>query len=143
MPIHELPYSDIPVPASTAFPNGRIASRPILQLTLLNGQNKFSCYAIIDSGADHCAFPRAFMQPLGLDPLVTPTEMSSGVGATVPTHFVNLNVDVQGLFQFPAYIGFTTGLDAWGVGLLGQTGFFDRFNVTFRLAEKKCLIEVP
>jgi hypothetical protein len=142
--VYPLSYGYYPVSASPAFPQGRLAPRPILKLTLVNGEKNFTCYTIIDSGADHCVFPRAFMQPLGLDPLVTPIEMSSGVGTTaVPTHFVNLNFDVQGLFQFSAYAGFTTGLDPLGVGLLGQLGFFDRFNVEFRLGEKKCFIEVP
>lgn len=144
MAVYPLPYGHYPVLASPAFPQGRIAPRPILKLTLVNGARKFTCYAIIDSGADHCVFPRAFMQPLGLDPLATPIEMSSGIGTmAVPTHFANLILNVQGLFQFSAYVGFTTGLDALGVGLLGQTGFFDRFNIAFRLGEKKCLIEVP
>ena len=130
---------------SAAFPSGRVAPSPVLSLTLVNGERKFTCYAIIDSGADHCVFPRAFMQPLGLDPLTTPTELSSGVGApaAVPTHFANLTIDVQGRFQFGAYVGFTTGLDALGIGLLGQTGFFDRFNVSFRLRDGHCHIEVP
>jgi hypothetical protein len=142
--IHPLAYSDIPIAANPAFPNGRVASRPVVKLTLVSETQRLSCYAIIDSGADHCVFPRSFMQPLGLDALVAPTELSTGVASTnVPTHFVNIRIDLQGLIEFPVYAGFTTGLDEWGCGLLGQTGFFDRFNVGFRLCEKTCYIEIP
>lgn len=84
------------------------------------------------------------MQPLGLDPLTCPNEMSMGMGsANVPTQFANVTIDMQGLLQFPLYAGFTIGLEQMGFGLLGQVGFFDRFNVHFRLSEKLCLIEIP
>ncbi len=144
MPVYPLAYSYFNIPPNPAFPSGRIAPRPIVKLTLVNGIERLSCYAIIDSGADHCVFPRSFMQPLGLDALVAPIEMTTGVGSSnVPTHFVNINIDLQGVVQFSVYAGFTTGLDQMGMGLLGQAGFFDRFNVAFRLPEKNSYIEVP
>ncbi|MGB7844252.1 MAG: hypothetical protein WBL63_01455 [Candidatus Acidiferrum sp.] len=69
--------------------------------------------------------------------------MTSGVGSTnVPTHFVNIEIDLQGTVQFPVYAGFTTGLDAVGVGLLGQAGFFDRFTLHFKLAEGIYEVEI-
>lgn len=106
--------------------------------------HRLSCYAIVDSGADHCVFPRSFMQPLGLDPLVAPVERISGVGSSdVPTHFADVTIDLQGLVQFPVYAGFTSGLDQTGVGLLGQTGFFERFKITFDYSKKMYSIEIP
>ena len=99
---------------------------------------------MIDSGADHCVFPRSFMKSLGIDPLTAPVEMTSGVGTEgVPTHFANITIDLQGLIRFPVLAGFTSGLDPLALGLLGQVGFFDRFNLGFRLSEKTCLIEIP
>ncbi|HEX4544061.1 MAG TPA: aspartyl protease family protein [Candidatus Acidoferrum sp.] len=101
-----------------------------------------SCYAIVDSGADHCIFPRSFMQPLGLDPLATPVDMTSGVGSTnLPTHFAHVTLDLQGLAQFSVYAGFTTGMDRFGIGLLGQTGFFERFKIRFDYANKGYTLE--
>lgn len=143
MAIYPVQYTTIPILASPAFPNGRVARRPVLLLTLIAGANRISCYGIVDSGADHCAFPRSFMQPLGLNPLTAPIEPTTGVGsANVPTHFVNIMADLQGIVQFPLYAGFTTGLDALGVGLLGQSGFFDQFTVHFRLAQGIYELEV-
>lgn len=84
------------------------------------------------------------MQPLGLDPLAAPVDITSGVGSTnVPTHFMNVTVDLQGLIQFPAYAGFTTGMDQLGIGLLGQAGFFERFKITFDYGRKLYTIETP
>jgi len=35
-------------------------------------------------------------------------------------------------FRFPAYVGFSAAMDIPKLGLLGRTGFFDRFErVTF------------
>jgi hypothetical protein len=99
---------------------------------------------MIDSGADYCVFPRSFMTSLGIDPQSVPFEMTSGVGTEgVPTHFANISIDLQGLIRFPVFAGFTAGLDPIGLGLLGQIGFFERFNLGFRLSEKTCLIEIP
>lgn len=84
------------------------------------------------------------MQPLGLNPLTAPIELTAGVGSTnLPTHFASISLDLQGVIELPLYAGFTTGLDQWGYGLLGQVGFFDRFNIAFRLMEKTCYIEIP
>jgi len=83
------------------------------------------------------------MQPLGLDPLVAPIELTSGVGsANVPTHFANISIDLQGVVQFPIYAGFTTGLDSAGIGLLGQSGFFDKCMVHFKLPQRLFEIEI-
>jgi hypothetical protein len=81
------------------------------------------------------------MQPLGLDPLAAPVDMTSGVGSTnVPTHFVDVTLDF-GPTQFSVYAGFTTGLDQIGIGLLGQSGFFDRHKVTFDYQNKLFTVE--
>jgi hypothetical protein len=121
---------------------GRVALRPVLKLTIVAGQRQLSCYAVVDSGADHCVFPRQFLQTLGLDPLLAPSEPISGVGSSgISAHFFNLAIDLQGLVQFPVYVGFTTGLDEIGLGLLGQNGFFDRFHIHFKLSQRIYEIE--
>jgi hypothetical protein len=81
------------------------------------------------------------MQPLGLDPLAAPVDMTSGLGSTnVPTHFVDVTLDF-GPTQFSVYAGFTTGMDQIGIGLLGQSGFFDRHKITFDYKSKLFTIE--
>jgi len=137
-----VPYSELPVSPSPAFPLGRVALRPILKLTIIAERRHLSCFAIVDSGADHCVFPRQFLQTLGLDPLSAPNESISGVGSSaIPAHFFNVSIDLQGLVRFPVYVGFTAGLDNVGIGLLGQNGFFDRFHVHFKLTQRIYEIE--
>jgi hypothetical protein len=83
------------------------------------------------------------MQPLGLDPLTAPIEMTSGLGsANVPTHFCSVTIDF-GVVRIPVYAGFSVGMDQLGFGLLGQAGFFEVFKITFDYAKKRFLVEVP
>jgi hypothetical protein len=97
---------------------------------------------MVDSGADHCIFPRQFLQTLGLDPLSAPNESISGVGSRdISAHFFDLSINLQGLVKFPVYAGFTTGLDDIGLGFLGQNGFFDKFHVHFKLSQRIYEIE--
>lgn len=108
------------------------------------GKQRLSCYAIVDSGSDHCVFPRQFLQMLGLDPLSAPRETIAGVGGTsVPAHFFNVEIDLQGVIRFQVYAGFTSGLDEIGLGLLGQAGFFEKFHVRFKLSQRIYEIEAP
>jgi hypothetical protein len=144
VPVYPLAYSFFELPPTAAFPKGHTAPRPVLRIGLASHNRRFDCYAIIDSGADHCVFPRSFMSLLGLNPLTTPVEPTSGMGSVdVPTHFAQISINLQGVIEFPVYAGFTSGLDQLGYGLLGQTGFFGRFNLRFELARRTCYIEIP
>ena len=116
----------------------------MLPRALVNGASRLSCYAIVDSGADDCLFPRSFMQPLGLDPLTISVEQVAGVGSSgVPTQYAHVTIDIQGIGQFAAFAGFTSGLDPIGFGLLGQLGFFEKCRVSFDHATKTYTIETP
>ncbi len=111
-------------------------------VTLIAGEKRLTCYAIVDSGADHCVFPRSFLPQLGLDALSGPSDVMSGAGGPAGTHFFNITMAVQGIATFPLYAGFTDGLDRLGLGLLGQAGFFDRFHVHFKRSQGFFEIEI-
>ena len=51
-------------------------------------------------------------------------------------------MDIQNLVILPTYVGFTSGLDGLGIGLLGQAGFFDRVPVCFNHADGVLQISV-
>ena len=129
---YPIPYTFFAVSGSQAFPKGRQAPRPVLGLALINGTRRLNCVGIVDSGADYCVFPRSFMPALEISPLSTPSEPGAGVGSYTLTHFHNVTMDF-GVLRIPVYAGFTDGLDHWGVGLLGQSSFFDRFKIHFDL----------
>ena len=66
LPAFQFQYQQIQAPKSSAFPAGRLIKRPVLVVALRNGQSRFKCYAIVDSGADHCVSPRA-KQPVSAE----------------------------------------------------------------------------
>lgn len=115
-----------------------------MRLDLINGTAKQPCYAIVDSGADHCTFPLSFALQLGLDPLSKGASNIAGVGnGTVPTFYWPVKIDFPGVVTFDVYAGFTAGLDGIGLGLLGQCGIFDRVKVVFDHSGGVFHIEVP
>jgi hypothetical protein len=144
LPIFTFHYTLVHRRPTPAFPKGKLSAKPFVQVEILSPHGNLSCRAIIDSGAEHCVFPRSFLPQLGLDPLEAPVEFSSGLGSlNVPTHLFDINLNFAGIVTFPMRAGFTVGMDNHGFGLLGQTGFFDRFHVRFKLDEGIFEVEVP
>jgi hypothetical protein len=128
----------------------------LAQLTAANGK-ELRCLVWPDSGADACVFPASFATAMGLDLLQMPQNQTGGVGNTGnTTHYDNLSIEIltatqdasgnwalKAEFSFTAYVGFTPGLEAQGWGLLGQAGFFERYQVTFDHAARLFHIDVP
>jgi hypothetical protein len=144
MPIVEYPYLEIPAPPSAPFPNGQLFRRPLLVATLTAETTGkiLRCLVCPDSGADYCLFPTSFAALLGLDVLTMPKNLTIGVGSSAnTTYYGTLGIDVGMGIAFKSYVGFTTGLDSVGLGLLGQAGFFEYYNVTFRYKDRRFIIE--
>ncbi len=104
------------------------------------------CIVCLDSGADQCLFPLSFALLLGLDPLKMKMQMTGGVGnAANPTYYeiVEIRIAIVGgpTLTFTTYAGFTQGLEAQGIGLLGQSGFFENFPVGFNHQAKQFYID--
>lgn len=101
-------------------------------------------------------FPFSFAIALGLDPLTMKQQITGGVGNSGNvTYYDDLTIEVgqflnvgststfQSRFSFKTYAGFTVGLDAQGVGLLGQYGFFENHSVTFDHKGREFHIDQP
>jgi hypothetical protein len=114
-----------------------------LRVTLLNGTRDFGCYAIVDSGADDCMFPGVFAAQIGLEVTSGRPYRFSGAGSRGQlAYFFDIEVEIAGALKYKLPVGFTQALDASRVGLLGQNGFFDRFNVSFLLRQRKFVLEI-
>jgi hypothetical protein len=125
-------YTTANVNPTAAFPARRVTLRPYLALNLLTGSRSFSCYALIDSGADDCIFPAMFVQRLGLEFHSGRRYSFGGVGSSgQEAYFLDVDVDIVGVAMHTLSVGFSTSLDGRGHGLLGQNGFFERFSVRF------------
>jgi hypothetical protein len=133
VPKYSFDYIGITIPPSDPFPHGQTVFRPYLIANLTAGNGKtFRCIVWPDSGADHCVFPVSFAIALGLDPLTMKQQLTGGVGNTGNTTFyADLQIDIENGPTFKTFCGFTPGLEAQGLGLLGQIGFFENFIVSF------------
>jgi hypothetical protein len=128
----EFRYSSASVNPTDAFPARRTTLRPYLALNLLNGSRLFSCYGLIDSGADDCIFPASFARQLGFELLSGRRYPFGGVGSQgQEAYFFEIEMEIVNIGRRMVSVGFTTSLDQRGHGLLGQNGFFDRFSVRF------------
>jgi hypothetical protein len=138
VPIHTFSYTPFRFPPSDPFPDGHVTYRPLMigRLREPTNGNFLTCVVLPDSGADHCVFPLSFLSVLGLDPLNLKMQMTGGVGSMAnTTYYANITVEIPietGVSLVANVLaGFTAGLDAQGLGLLGQYGFFERFGITF------------
>jgi hypothetical protein len=138
-------YVPFPITASDVHPQGATAHRPVAlaKITASNG-NSVRWIVMPDSGADDCLFPLSLAIMLKLDVLQLPKAMTGGVGSqTNTTYYDNLTIDMGSGIVFAAYAGFTQGMDSVGLGLLGQSGFFDTYLVEFRHCDKIFTVEQP
>jgi hypothetical protein len=135
-------YTPIPVQPSKAFPKRTSTHRPYLRVKLIDGVRDFSCYAIVDSGADDCVFPSVFAGQLGLDfTSGRPYEFSGAGSRGQVAYFFDLEVEIARVLKYQLSVGFTQAMDASRVGLLGQNGFFDRFDVSFHLRDRRFILQ--
>jgi len=112
-----------------------------LRLTGPN-QQSFNCLACVDTGADHCVFPLTFALALGLNPLTMKKQFTGGVGSAANLTFYDTITIDFGVGGHAIYAGFTAGLEAMGFGLLGQSGFMERYNLQFNRSAGKFHIEI-
>ena len=88
-------YTEFPAEAaSAAFPDGRTGYRPILPVSIISGERRFSCNAIVDSGADYCTFPGVFMNALGIDVLARPDANFRGPTGAGQVSFCDRTIDL-------------------------------------------------
>jgi hypothetical protein len=106
--------------------------RPLLQVTLHKGTKRTNPICLVDSGADDCLFHASLAKLLGIDLKSGKLKIFSGIAAGHPIEGYLHTVELQpyGMSdKVEVGVYFT---EADGVsGLLGQTGFFENFKVSF------------
>jgi hypothetical protein len=94
--------------------------------------------AIIDSGATRCLFHAQIARNLGIDVSAGIREIANGIGGPDEVWMHDLTLFLPG---GPVKIkaGFKEGLPV--SGLLGISGFFEHFRITFEGDTKQCILE--
>jgi hypothetical protein len=132
------PYITFPTRPDAAFPNRHSISRPILPILLQKNHRRIVSYALVDSGADNCIFPASLAAQLNITIPNQNAYVFSGTSdqpqlayfETVQAVIWNGNTNESPL-TFDLYAGFCETLEHAGLGLLGQSGFFSRYQIGF------------
>jgi hypothetical protein len=144
VPVVEFSFKAFPIPPSEPSPRGQIAWRPVTSAVIWTpgSQRVFRSLVLLDTGADSCVFPAAFAAFLGIDLFALKKNVTAGVGSSGNvTYYTDLEISLGRGIQFRSYVGFTDALDRLGMGLLGQSGFFDYYNVCFYQSQRRFTIE--
>jgi hypothetical protein len=87
-------------------------------------------------------FPAVFAAQIGLELTSGRPYVFSGAGSRGHlAYFFDIEIEIAGTLKYQLAVGFTPAMDAARVGLLGQNGFFDRFNVSFLLRQGTFVLE--
>ena len=132
----KFPYLKFPGETSEAFPNRKANLRPVIPVTLTYQGNSLRFQSLIDSGADWCVFHGEIAKELGIDLKSGKQQHFFGVGGLKQfAYFHAIQMEIGG-WKFPCYCAFADDLKT-PYGLLGQVGFFDKFQVRFDLIKEE------
>lgn len=118
-------------------PDGTKVKTPSIPI-VLDGKEKFETIALIDSGADISAMPKAVAELLGLN-LRGKKTPAYGIGGKVDAVETKVNIIIEKgheryTFQIPIKV--ILGNYDFPI-LLGRLGFFDKFVISFDQANEK------
>lgn len=114
---------------------------PLLHVRLKSGKNIIDLDCLVDSGAGACVFNREIADALGIDLSKAPTTEYEAVGgATLKARVHAVQLQVVGFDDewLKLDVGFIPEDE---IPLLGQIGFFDKFEITFRTYRNQFCIE--
>ncbi len=110
-------YSKFPAQSSEAFPEIKEVWRPVIPIKIINKTKEYGYLALVDSGADFCIFHGEIGELLGIP--VNKGRTSPLFGVTSGEGFVGFSYDLK-----------------YPLGILGQKGFFEFFQVMFDFKKK-------
>ena len=112
------------------FPDAPDNFKPEIKIAIRHKDNKLKCFALIDSGADSCLFPKGMADALGINLRSGSRITLVGIGKqNVHFYFHEIEIFV-GKYKFKTMAGFADG-EIGTSALLGQRGFFENFVVSF------------
>ena len=122
------------------FPYIQIGShtRPIIPISVQHGGRGVDTFVLVDSGADITILNGELTYILDIDLSNLKTHAFSGVktgeeGTAYP-YMVDIGID-DTFFRIPVLFSFDLSFE-WGMGILGQVGFFDKFIIEFDRSNK-------
>ncbi len=119
------------------FPDRQFVYRPVINILLIFGNKSLEYEALIDSGADFCIFHAEMATILGIKVNEGKQMTFYGTGGVPQTaYFHEIQIEIGG-WPMDLYCGFSSEMKSLPYGILGQTGFFDRFRIEFDYKNKR------
>lgn len=113
------------------FPDTTQIFKLLIPVVLRFQERKQKLFALVDSGADACLFPRGIADVLGVNVRSGDRIDFTGIGG-MPTPFYFHEIEILfGEYRAKTRAGFSTSLNIGTGGILGQHGFFDNFVILF------------
>jgi predicted aspartyl protease len=113
---------------------------PLISVRLACNNKKVKLWALIDSGADFSVFNADIAAILGVDlEKERQVELAGFVGGSALAWIYQVNLEVEGLQSININVAFTES-SMPELCLVGQRGFFDKFQIRFE--RYKDLIEI-
>ena len=117
---------------------------PSIPIILIGSKQRFEFIALLDSGADLSIIPKDVAELLGLN-LSGKQEEARGIGGKVPAIQTNINMEIgkpheRYIFSIPFKV-ILNGEDEEIPIILGRSGFFDKFIITFNQKEEKVVLK--
>ncbi|OGH06696.1 MAG: hypothetical protein A2W22_02275 [Candidatus Levybacteria bacterium RBG_16_35_11] len=121
--------------------NRKCALRPVIQIDFDSPNGGFGYFVLIDSGADYCVFHGGIGDRLGLKVKEGKEVIFYGTsGESQKAYFHNVTFKIGGN-KHKADIGFSYEMNKLPYGILGQVGFFDKWNIKFELSKENIEIK--
>src|SRR5258708_39040032 len=103
---------------------------PMLPVVLKHDSKTYPLEGLVDSGASKSLFSEDVAKELGIDLKKCPTETYDGIGGmTVKGHLCKIKLKIP---QFDEWITIEAGFVPKEFPVIGHSGFFDNYEVTFR-----------
>ena len=114
--------------------------RPVIPVKLSFKDKIITFDGLIDSGAGDCTFPAWIAKALGHNLYKGVKRVFKGIGGSVVAYQHKTYLGLPNGVRYCANIYYSHRWDEMPFGLLGQEGFFSRFNISFNYKNKLILI---
>lgn len=105
---------------------------PLLPITICCNDRREDMFGLIDSGSDFCVFSYSIAKLLNIDVLQgKQLDLSGFVGDSLLCYLHQVHLEFEELPAIDTLVAFTE-IEQPIMPLLGQRGFFDRFQIRFR-----------
>lgn len=133
----EFSYVEWNCKPTEAFPQITSILRPTIYIAIKYRGRRLRVFAMLDTGADYCLFPRWMGERLGINIAEgKKSEYKGAAGGKEIAYFHNIIIEIRG-WDHNCYVGFIPGSpEDFPFALLGTRGFFDSYEANFNVQSR-------